>query len=348
VVTITYQGDPRGLLYQRYVDWIIGSDYFATVGKDYGVGNGSSTNVVLGGDAPVAIQDSEIQALIYDLIVDGGLPAPLIPDGGKLPQQLYAIFYPYGTIISAQSGVSCQNFGGYHDESTDGPNRFAYAVIPNCDPTDPFMTEIAASHELIEASTNPLPGSSPAYTNYSYNNGWQGEVGDLCTPYKTYYEIDGGTLVAAQRIWSNSAANAGVQPCIPAPNEPYANISPDAGPSVPIQCQDPQSANCTSIYVVHPGETFTLTLTGWTSEPSVPFGIVPTSIAGLAKSVRGLPPLFSPSVSQNTYHLNNGAQAQMTITIPTTAASQSLGGFLILSGFNNDDYAYWPIVLVVL
>ena len=50
--------------------------------------------------------DSDVQSLIYDLILDGGAPPPVL-DGGLVPQQLYVIYFPSGTQITLQGSTSC-------------------------------------------------------------------------------------------------------------------------------------------------------------------------------------------------------------------------------------------------
>ena len=58
------------------------------------------------------------------------------------------------------------------------PTRSCRPAIPY----SPYYQEISASHELAEASSDPLVQTAPAYTSSSFNNGWVGEIGDLCTP----------------------------------------------------------------------------------------------------------------------------------------------------------------------
>jgi hypothetical protein len=289
------------------------------------------------------IQDADIQTLLYDLSLDGGLPPPVVLDGGGAPPQLYAIFLPYSTTVTGQDiGVSCQDFYAYHSEGQVGATPFAYVVIPNCDPANSYGREVSISHELVEAATDPLVNTAPAYANDVYNNGCLGEIADLCTAYYGFYLV-GGSVYGVERIWSNSAADGGLQPCIPAPEGPYANMWPDAGPTMMVICADPASPDCTSNYLVHAGQTFDLTVTGWTSEPSVAFGMVtvPYFVGGLA------PATFSPPVSQDRYVLQNGEEAHLTVSIPADVQSNTLGIFSIVSGYDNDNFAYWPILVYV-
>jgi hypothetical protein len=343
LITITYQDDTNATTDQQFDEWIVGSSWLTTIGADYGVSTGSNSNIVLHNNAPTSILDSDIQSMLVALIADGGIPAPVVPDGGLVPQQLYMVYFPYGTTISGdQLGTSCQSFGAYHNEDGLGSTPFAYAVMPTCDPYSPYYQEVSASHELAEATSDPLVQSAPAYTSTGFNNGWIGEIGDLCTPYDTYYLVDGGSYYAVQRIWSNSAVDAGTQPCIPAATIPFAAMTPDGGALLPNVC-GMGSGDCTSVFAVSAGATYDLSLTGWINEPSVAAAVLiyPYGVASL------IPVDFNPTLSMDTYNFHNGDVAHLTVTIPQGTPSQSLTVFTIVTGFDNDNYGYWPIVLFV-
>ncbi len=100
------------------------------------------------------------------------------------------------------------------------------------------MSEIDAltdtgSHELIEGSTDPYPLTDhPAYGQVDNAHiFWLlalggGETSDMCAQSHTasYNDPDVGYMV--QRSWSNKAAAAGKDPCVPRPREPYFNSAP--------------------------------------------------------------------------------------------------------------------------
>jgi hypothetical protein len=336
VITINYRDDPSASVYEGFDDWIVTSDWLATIGADYGIGLGTNQNIILDGPAPTSLLDSDIRTLLYELILDGGLPPPTSKDGGQVAEQIYFLYLPAGTTVSDNGlGQSCQNFGGYHSENDMAAMHFAYAVIPTCDPNAPYYQEQAASHELAEASSDPLVGTAPAYANPADQNGWVGEIGDLCTLYGTGYQMpDGGPFYSVQRIWSIGAADAGQQPCIPATRGPYANVSPDAGPDI--------ESNDASLFVGRAGQTFNITLTGWASVPSVPFGmrVGPWGV-GL------VPASFGLGVSWDKTSLTNGEEATLTVTVPADAPHHSAGIATIFTGFEDTNYAYWPIVVFV-
>jgi hypothetical protein len=336
VVTIHYQDDTNASVFEAFDDWLVNSQWLASIGKDYGVGLGTNENVMIARSAPASLQDSDIRTLINELILDGGVPPPSVRDGGLVPEQIYFLYLPFTTTVNAPGvGRSCHDYGGYHSENDLGPIHFAYAVIPTCDPGAPYYQEITVSHELAEAASDPLVLTAPAFANATYQNGWVGEIGDLCTQYDTGYQLaDGGPYYVVQRIWSMAAADAGAQPCIPAPRPLYGNVSPDAGSA--IQQTDE------SVFTANAGDSFVLTLTGWSNLPAVPFAVraEPWGV-GLFRASYGL------GLSMDKSNLANGEEAHLTVTVPSDAPSGSYGIATIFSGFDDDNYAYWPIVVTV-
>ncbi len=227
LVTITYDDDAQREGDEPYADWIVGSDWLTTVAGEYGVGLGTNQNVHLPAPAPTQFTDDDIETLLADMILDGGVPPPVSYDGGET-DQLYMIYFPLQTsTLSGRLGwdqlpelwrVSLRRRPGGFDRS-----HFVYAVIPTCGFTgNTTSTEITVSHELAEAATDPFPFSNPTYTSDGnrVTNGWVGELADLCE----YYAVSENNNYVAQRIWSNKAAAAGTQPCVPSLGEPYANV----------------------------------------------------------------------------------------------------------------------------
>ncbi|KAJ3303731.1 hypothetical protein HDU76_005305, partial [Blyttiomyces sp. JEL0837] len=91
---------------------------------------------------------------------------------------------------------------GVPNQSTD---KLYYGIVPDltgcqqCSGSNDFEKQtLAASHELFEAITDPLPGNSfhDPLTN--------GEVADLCTG-RTFYLYGQNINYAVNRVWSNVA-----------------------------------------------------------------------------------------------------------------------------------------------
>jgi hypothetical protein len=197
---------------------------------EYGVGAiSSATPIQLTDNAPASIDDADIQTWIAAKIDDATLPAP---DANTI----YAIYYPDGTTVTlGQNGTSCQDFGAYHDNITYKTSDVAYAVMPRCSgwgPSTLDTTTSAASHEFIEASTDPYPQTNGAYTQVDDDHIlWEfvlggGETGDMCAQFSASYVTPPDLGFMVQRAWSNASAKAGHDPCQPSDKTPYFNAMP--------------------------------------------------------------------------------------------------------------------------
>jgi len=199
--------------------------------SEYGVGAISAAPPVqLTENADANIDDSVIQTWLASKIDDGTLPAP---DANTI----YAIYYPDGTTITLgqQGGTSCQDFGAYHDNITYKTGDVSYAVMPRCSGWSASVldtTTEAASHEFIEASTDPYPQTNTAYGQVDDNHIlWEyvlggGETGDMCAQFAASYVTPPDLGFSVQRAWSNTAAKEGHDPCQPADKSPYFNSMP--------------------------------------------------------------------------------------------------------------------------
>ena len=221
IVTVTWAGDPFESYVQTFDDTIGGTPWYAATTSEYGVNPAvGGGHVVLDDNVnppPAMITDTQIQSWLAAKIADSTLPPPT-------DQTIYALYYPNGSTITLEGpggGPSCSAFGGYHSNTTAIWNNvsltIAYAVLPRCGSNQMGMT-VTASHEFIEASTDPHPEGLYAWdlTSLSAWNPAGGEDADLC-------EFVGGTtegMYAVTRGWSNAAAKIGQQPCVPVPADP--------------------------------------------------------------------------------------------------------------------------------
>lgn len=134
--------------------------------------------------------------------------------------------------------TSCKAFGGYHSNIVIAGKSIAYAVIPECptfgDLKGVDVVTASSSHELIEAVTDPFPNVNPAYAQADDDHiVWEltlggGETGDMCAQFDSSFVKDTEIGYYVQRSWSNAAAKAGHDPCVPAPaGEVYFNSAPN-------------------------------------------------------------------------------------------------------------------------
>jgi hypothetical protein len=237
---IVYPGDPNQTALTTFAQQLSASTYWAATTKEYGVGALSygDTTVLTGQTAPGMITSAKIQTWMAQELASGALGTPD-------PQTIYTILYPSMTMIQQPNPVSsvfgpvnsCTNFTGFHDNVsvalTDGgtPVSFAYAVLATCSTSADALTAVA-SHEWVEASTDPIVTANGVFTlsggpqsAYFSVDGdhvvWNvvsfgGEAADLCQPERPEaITMLPGVSNAVQRTWSNALAAASHDPCAP-------------------------------------------------------------------------------------------------------------------------------------
>lgn len=231
-----------------------GTAYWAANTTEYGVGPATGLPAVVSPDAPTGtIDDTDIQDWLASKL-NADDPAFPPPDGDTL----YAIYYPKGLKITLSGGGpvshSCTEFGGYHSNITlDGAHGnmdVAYAVMPHCNgfggQTEMETMTSTASHEYLEAATDPYPQTNPAYAQVDNAHIYWlfalggGETADMCAQQDaSFYQFD-ELAYMVQRSWSNKAAKAGNDPCVPAiPGSVYFNSAPVLPDNVTLNLGQP-------------------------------------------------------------------------------------------------------------
>ncbi len=327
VIVITYAEDPGARDDEAYVEWMMHSDWLTTVGREWGVTTGSVVgNIRLPQPAPVSVTNSEIERFLSRGVADHTLPQP----ASGLADAVYIVFYPEVTTITldvlGQSSTSCAEFGGYHETFVTGGQTVAYAAIPTCASPPPGLTmlesiQVATSHELIEAATDAHPLADAAWAlGPETTSGWivfGGEVADLCV------DVDWRDAThIATRVWSNTRAAAGLDPCVPTEtSRPYFNVS-----------TTPDEARA-----VMPGQTVTFPIIGWSSAPVSNWTV--SAYAGIGNMM--------PSVRVTPGRMNNGVTGTVTVNIPADAPSGSYAGIVVYSERSSSDHHMYPLAVYV-
>jgi hypothetical protein len=321
LVPMFFSDDPDVATLTSYSQWIVTSTWLQEVGADYGVGTGSVLGVVHKAElAPNAITDTEIVNLLFQGLADGSLPQPA---GGSLGDVLYVVYFPLHTVVTAQHDRSCVDFGGYHSSARRSGVELAYAVIPTCPGfhrglADVEVREMATSHELIEAATDPLPSNHPGFQLRDPTSPWLAlgeEVADLCTRGDTT-DVWREAGFVAQRSWSNAAAGVG-DPCVPVPTDaPYYSVMA-TGINVPR---------------VAPGGHVAVVLAGWAHGPTLDW---PIAVQG-AKTGGAVLTLAA-------HELGAGKSTTLDVSVPATTAPGSTVRFYIFSGYSSDSYQLLPM-----
>ncbi len=240
IVPIFFKGDAMKAQVVEFAGKIGATPFWSANTTEYGVGAASAGDAVEIDETPAATLSDADVALYMRSLFDGKHGLGTEPD----PNTIYTIYYPHTTTIELSGGMSgsetsCDAFGGYHDSTTtaDFKKTIVYAVIPEC-PDFGGLSGIDAitatsSHEWLEAVTDPNPTTDPAFATVDDDHAvWSfflggSETGDMCAQDPTSFYIPKELGVAVQRSWSNAAAKAGHDPCVPAiDNGPYFNAAP--------------------------------------------------------------------------------------------------------------------------
>jgi hypothetical protein len=245
LVAISFMNDPLQPDVDKFASDLVSSpNYWNGAVGEYGVGPIAQSFFHANETPAASLADADVRTWLADKIQnDATFPKPD-------ESTIYALFYPSGTNVSSLGGVTCEEFQGYHDSFPLGSSGdVIYAIVPRCAPppvqgvTDADQMTAEASHEVIEAATDPLPSSKPAYITVDANShAWEllagGEIGDLCGAYPNVFYVPPGFDHLMQRVWSNANAAASHDPCEPilggAPT-PYFNSAPVFGDTITVE-----------------------------------------------------------------------------------------------------------------
>lgn len=204
------------------------SQYWTDTTGEYGVGTATAENpIVLAQAASATTSSADIRYWLTQQVAKGTLPT-------VDEDRIYLLYFPATTKIQMGGGFSCLSFGAYHSSIAQvGKLPLRFAVVPRCENADSVLdvTTRSTAHELIEIVTDP----DPAEKTYAYalidapNRHWAAlgwENADLCELASHTSMNAGNSVFSVVRTWSNKAAAAGHDPCVPAPEGVYFNAVP--------------------------------------------------------------------------------------------------------------------------
>ena len=151
-------------------------------------------------------------------------------------QTIYSLFIRRRHVTDPGSGKSFCAEGalGYHDDVVVAGKPITYSVTLECPSLTAPAIEETAAHEYVEAATNPYPESSTlgyigfdaSHLAWDLYTGFSDELADACQNWQdSYYEESGSFPYWVQRSWSNAAAHAGHDPCVPSPAGAYHTMT---------------------------------------------------------------------------------------------------------------------------
>ena len=303
------------------------TSYWMAAGAEYGVGAATGLDPVnlTAADNPAGtIADSAIQSFLAGKL-NANDPAFAAPDANTV----YILFYPAGVSITMNGGTtgtgSCVTFGGYHSNIALNASHHnmsvAYAVVPRCATAGTLkgldVVTAAASHELLEAATDPYPNANPAYAqvdapHFYWSSVFGGsENGDMCATFLSSFTKFSELDYTVQRTWSNVAEKAGQDPCVPPiPGAVYFNAMPVLKDSIATNFGT-QTVNLVGVHIpVGSSQSVELDLFS-TGPTSGPWSLSATDQA----RVNGLPANLSFSFDRVSGV--NGDKVHLTITVMT-------------------------------
>lgn len=353
IVTVTFVGDADRDAKRAFDDSIVKSAWWTAVTRGYGINPGTSGGHV---ELPDTVSnktfdnDTQLVPFIQSLVTNGSLPKP---DANTL----YAFYFPLSTTISLLGWTSCMQFGAYHDYASfnvNGANVYgAFAIMPDC---GYGFTEVA-SHEIIEAATDPRPFTTKTpptpFTWYMYDDAWAGvsgggEVADLCAGQRAAKE--GSDVVA--RSWVNAAAMVSEDPCQPAvPGKIYfaASVETEVVKGLHDTNGGGPDYESYGFIVMTRSQTRNVNIITFSEKP-LPHDL--TLVAG----ARPRPQTADPTVLDpiaggvtsklSTTKANNGTHLTLAIT---TGANVTPGDypFVVRAILETNDYHPWPVILRV-
>lgn len=286
---------------------LAGSTYWSTAAGEYGVGALTKLPTIVVTDTPPTTSQALEDLLNKHLTAAGA-------DWTYDPNTIYSVFLPDGVVVTDPSGTSCKDYDAYHDEDTATAGKpILYALMPRCTGQGPVLDELteSASHEWLEASTDPHVETTPAYGQADADHAVWGyvpgaEVGDYCEYLDAAYQQLVGTY-KVQRTWSNASAMAGHDPCVPVLTTPYASAAPVMTDTVTIN--DGQSTTMTKGVKVALNQSVTIPVQLYSDAPTQDFTV---DALDIDSAFGGGSPELTFSWDKTTGH--NGDTLHLTIT----------------------------------
>ena len=192
------------------------STLFDLLSQYSGIGRGSGVPGFVDNRTTTRVSDAAIHTELNRLFTAGSLPVPNASN-------YYPVHFPAGVTITAPDGSrSCVVFCAYHGTYVRNGVNVNYGVIPDqgggcaggcgANPSRVNNLTSVASHELVEATTDPAVGLAtvfgPPLAWYDMTNG---EIGDICNGQQGSTVGGDGVTYTIQLEFSNAVNNCVAQ-----------------------------------------------------------------------------------------------------------------------------------------
>ncbi len=318
VVPVYFSDTPNQVTHTDFLKKLTTSSFWSVLNQ-YGIGSATVT-------APAKIANAAPSQLTRANIVSL-LTANASSWIANVDSTAFFVFYvPVGTTSEV---IGCG--GGYHSFAYINGQFIAFALVTGCD-----NPEKVAQHEIMEGVADPfgLGYGSIGIDEYIWTDligNYQGvEIGDMCELENvTVTDIPGYTL---QPIWSNAAALAGKNPCLPATS---ANTYFGAVPTLPTMLQSAGGHRDHGV-VVPPGGSVTIPVKLFSNTPMTGPMNVAVKVSGFVGNPMRLDGL------QFKFDKDYGSNGD-TLMLTITAASTGFPGMITLgftASYGSNQYSF--------
>jgi hypothetical protein len=334
LVTVTWPNDASADTFEALADAIGQSNYWSQIVSQYGVGKATSDaldHVRMTTPLPTTVLTTDLEQLIADN-ADGD--SATWPAGAGV---IYTLYLPNGTKLVDNAGTAsdycAQGIGGYHSVFTAPSGAtLLYAIVLQCPGYGLTDATLSASHEWVEAATDPYWNTTPAFTGLRQQDlAWtelqqnQVEIGDMCE-----FETDQndatepGLPFTVQRQWSNASAQQGHSPCVPQRGA-YFNAVPLDAPSDYVTFDDGAGfgARASVGYKLAVGDTMTIAFGIASDAATDALTLSASEIVSDATGINPWPGGKDVTLSLDLTSGQNGEKTYLTIKRNARAASGS-------------------------
>ena len=343
VAPVFFGADPLRPDIEDYLQMLANSSYWQATTAEYGIGPlVIDPSIVVSAAAPEVIHEASAATWFKQLVSDSAASF-----GTPRADTIYAIYPPASTVVSIPYSPNvCNNGlggGGFHDSAVIDGRNIPYAITAHCQ-TPPGQTDLdvysaTMSHEFVEAVTDPVY-ANPAFAttddaHAAFQVGTWGEVCDLCEFAPDTEFRPPGVSGLSQRCWSNAAAAAGHDPCVPAVSQPYFNAVPVVSDTVSMTWSGYKiPAQGVRIPV---GQSTTIEVDLFSDAPTPDWTVTAIDYASMFDG--GAPAL---QLALDRQSGNNGTKLQLTITVLRADANYGGEVFLLESiGPDGVMRSYW-------
>jgi hypothetical protein len=343
VVPVFFGEDPLRADVEAYLRALANSSYWKGTTGEYGVGPlVVDPSIVVSVAAPSVLHEATARDWFKQVVTQSGAAF-----GTPTENSIYAIYPPSTTVVTVPTEPNvCANGlggGGFHDSAIINGLSIPFAIAARCS-TSAGQTALdvysaTMSHELVETVTDPVYATAAfAQTDdahAAFQIGTWGEVCDLCEFAPETEFRPPGVPGLSQRCWSNAAAAAGHDPCVPAVSQPYFNAVPVVGDSVSMSWAGYHfQAQGVTIPV---GQSKTIEIDLFSDAPTPDWTV---KAIDYASTFDGGAPALQLRLDRPSG--NNGTKLQLTITVLRADSTYGGEAFVLESiGADGAMRSYW-------